>query len=164
MSELVAQSEIVEQAVSYAESAKTRLIHALESVPDDKLTWSPSPTAKTPLAIAAHAGMSNSNFASLLRGDPMPDLPFEKLMAMMAEAENAIKTREEAVQIIEVKSAEAIAALNGLTQARIGEEVQTPFGSMSVKFIMTIIGRHMDSHAAQIDYLQTIWGDQQMHF
>ena len=44
MSELVAQIDIVEQAVSFAESGKSRLLHSLEHVPDDKLTWTPSPT------------------------------------------------------------------------------------------------------------------------
>jgi len=164
MSELVTQLEIVAQAVSFAESGKTRLLHALESVPDDKLQWTPSATAKSPLRVAAHAALSNSAFASMLRGDPMPDVPFETLMAKMVEAESAVGTRAEAVKLIEEQSAGAIVALNGLTQARIAEDVQTPFGAMPITFIMLLVGRHMDDHAAQIDYMQTIWGDNEMHF
>lgn len=164
MSELVAQKEIITQAVSFAESAKTRLIHALEAVPDDKLTWTPAPTAKSALKIAAHAAISNNSFAMMLRGDPLPDIPFEQIFAKIEEMENAVTTREEAIKLIEENTATAIAALNGLTTERLGQEVQTPFGSMPITFIMMLVGRHPDSHAAQIDYLQTIWGDNQMHF
>ena len=164
MSNTATLSEAVEFAVSFADSARTRLLHTLEHIPDDKLDWSPAPGAKSAIRIAAHAALSSGNFVSLLRGDPMPDMPFEEMLAGMVAAEVAVKTRAQVIELINTNCDSAIAALKAITPARMAEEVQTPFRPMPVPFIMTLVGRHMDSHAAQIDYIQTLWGDSEMHF
>ena len=35
---------------------------------------------------------------------------------------------------------------------------------MPMTFLMNLPGIHANAHAAQIDYLQTCWGDQEVHF
>jgi uncharacterized damage-inducible protein DinB len=156
--------DAVTAAIEFAESAKKRLLNTLEHVPDDKLNWKPSDTANSAIRIAAHAGLSNHHFATMIRGESFPDIPKEKLFEQIEAQEAAVTTRAQVVAIIEEKATEAIAALKALTPEQIASEVPTIFGPMSMGFIMTLVGRHMDDHAAQIDYLQTIWGDGDMHF
>ncbi|MGI8924225.1 MAG: hypothetical protein ACR2HJ_09365 [Fimbriimonadales bacterium] len=41
-------------------------------VPDDKLNWTPSPTAKTAIRIAAHTAIYAGNFAKMIRDRKLP--------------------------------------------------------------------------------------------
>ena len=50
-----------------ADKACRRLLNTFAAVPDDKLTWSPSPTSRNALQIVAHTGFSNnSNIKNML--------------------------------------------------------------------------------------------------
>jgi uncharacterized damage-inducible protein DinB len=151
--------ETIDQFKAQAESAKRRLLSTFSHVPDDKLTWQPAPTAKSALQIVAHAALSYRHFVVMLNGDPLPDGDRDALMAMEEAAEQAINTRELALQAVEEGFAATIAALDRLTPERMSATVETPFASMPVSFIATLPARHVDNHAAQIDYLQTMWGD-----
>jgi len=43
--------------------------------------------------------------------------------------------------------------------------LESGFGwSVPMTWLMNLPGRHAMSHGAQIDYLQTCWGDQEVHF
>ena len=55
------------------------------------------------------------------------------------------------------------AALDALTPERIDSIVETPVVTRPMPFFMNLPGIHMGNHAAQIDYLQTIWGDMDFH-
>ncbi|NLC58550.1 MAG: DinB family protein [Armatimonadetes bacterium] len=139
--------------------AKERLLKTFSFVPEEKLTWSPSPTAKSALQILAHTGTSNQSLAALLRGEPGGAEEHERLHA----AEAAITTRAQAVQLIEESTEEVLAALDTLTPERIASMVETPWLTAPMPFFMGLPALHMQGHAAQIDYLQTIWGDEQFH-
>ena len=47
-------------------------LHTLRYVPADKLTWSPTPTAKSALQIAAHCAGYSGGFASIIRAGKFP--------------------------------------------------------------------------------------------
>ena len=44
-----------------------------------------------------------------------------------------------------------------------GYMIDTPQGKTPFSFFLTIPAIHLYGHAAQIDYLQTCWGDQEVH-
>ena len=46
-----------------------------------------------------------------------------------------------------------------MTAERFATSPNSPFGPMPMAFWVNLPGMHMGSHASQIDYLQTIWGD-----
>ena len=141
-----------------------RFLKTLSFVPDDKLTWSPSPTAKTTLRIAAHTAIMAGNFAQLIRNGKFPPVDKAQLFAALKTAEEAITTREAAIELLRKNTDEVLAALDAATPELIVSTVETPFGfSAPMAFFMNIPGSHADSHAAQIDYLQTCWGDLDMH-
>jgi len=156
-------SELVQQAKAFANDGKGALLKTFSCVPDDKLNWQPAGTAKSALRIAAHAATPNSFFASLLRGEGMPDVPVEEVFAQQEAAEAALTSREQVVELIERSSAEVEAALEALTPELIASTVETPFLTAPMTFFMTLPGLHMYTHASQIDYLQTIWGDMEFH-
>jgi hypothetical protein len=100
----------------------------------------------------------------MLSGQGFPAGTMEEVFAKIDEAEKAIGSREAAVQLLEDSTSAVIAALDALAPEAIGSTVQLPFGAFPMKFIMVLPGSHMEAHAAQIDYLQTVWGDLDSHF
>lgn len=156
-------SELIEQCKQSALRGKSQFLNTFAFVPDDKLTWSPSPTAKSALRVAAHVGITNQAFAGILRGEKMPGTSFEELIERMNAAEQGVTSREQAVQMIEESTAAVLAALDSMTPEAVGSMVETPVVNAPMTFFMSLPGMHAGNHAAQVDYLQTIWGDLAMH-
>ena len=115
METLAPASELVENAKAHTQRNAKQLLHTLSFVPDDKLTWSPAPGAKSALGIAAHCALVNPAFAMGIRNEMPAELPApEQMMAMMAEREQAVKSRDEAIRLIESSVQDV---LNSLTPA-----------------------------------------------
>jgi len=157
-------SEMIAQSKQSVETGKARLLKVFEFVPDDKLAWSPSPDARTPLQIVAHCGASNGAFATILRGEKlqMPTDPAEA-SALIRKGGSDVKSREVAIQMVESSTAEVIAALDKVSEDLAASSPDSPFGPIPFTFWMGVPGDHMGGHAHQIAYIQTIWGDFQDH-
>ena len=142
-----------------------RLLKTLSFVPDDKLTWSPSPTAKSALRVAAHTACTAENFALIIRDGKFPVDSMQELFATLNAGEVAVTSREQAIQLMRTNTDAVLAALDAATPEIISSTVETPFGfSAPMAFFMSLPGIHAENHAAQIDYLQTCWGDVDVHF
>jgi hypothetical protein len=153
-----------EQAKFVAGQAYERLMKTFAAVPDDKLTWSPAPTSKSALQIAAHCGFSNQFLAGVIQGET------SHIPGSMKEMEEGIKqklatitSRAKALDLLSDSIAKVNAALDNVTTEALQTQVTLPFGQMPMAFLIFAPGTHMQTHAAQIDYIQTIWGDTAMH-
>jgi hypothetical protein len=157
-------TEMITQTKQSTEAAKAQLLATFAFIPDDKLTWSPSETARTALWIVGHCGVSNSAFATVLRGEPLqvPSDP-EEAVALIRAGGKEITTREAAIALVEESTAEVLRALDNVSSEQIESAPLTPFGPIPFSIWMTLPGEHMGGHARQIDYLQTIWGDVRDH-
>ncbi len=135
-------------------------------VPDDKLNWTPSPTAKSAIRIAAHTAIYAGVFAKMIRERKLPfgdEIP--EFVARIDAAEEALTSRAEMESLFRKNTDEALAALDTLTPEAIGMTLDTSLGwTVPMTRLMMLPGTHAFSHAAQIDYLQTCWGDQEVHF
>lgn len=157
-------ADLIAQSKQNAEMAKNQLLRTFEFVPDDKLTWTPSETSKTALRIVAHCGVTNTIFATILRGEDLPvSTDAAEAVARVGEMEKAITDRATAVKLIEDSTAAVVNALDKVTEERMGTSPMSPFGALPMAFWMALPAMHMGGHACQIDYLQTIWGDQVFH-
>jgi len=112
--------------------ARDVMAHALATTPDDRINWSPSPTARTPVQQVAHAAAAVAHLTATLDGRrfavPTPaeaDLEFRAW-------ERQFTTRDEVLSLL-ARNGDAFPAL------------------------------HTRVHAAQIDYIQTIYGDHDWH-
>lgn len=157
-------SDLIERSKRDAETARAQLLKTFEFVPEDKLTWSPSPTARTALQIVAHCGAANGAFAAVLRGEepPLSKDPGEAA-AQIRDGGKDVATRAAAIRSVNDSTAAVIAALDRVTPDRIGTTPDSPFGPIPFTVWMNLPSMHMGSHAHQIDYLQTIWGDLENH-
>lgn len=143
-----------------------QLLKTFSFVPDNKLTWTPTPTAKSAIRIAAHTALYAGIFARMIKDRKLPasDNLTEWLAQRNAE-EVAITSRTEIESIFRKGTDEVIAALDSLTPEAIGTSLDSGLGwSMPMTFLMKLPGIHATGHTGQIDYLQTCWGDQEVHF
>lgn len=62
-------NNVIEAAKAEITRANHRIIKCLEKTPDDKLNWSPSPTARTPIQLVAHAAFGVNGLMGIVKGD-----------------------------------------------------------------------------------------------
>jgi DinB superfamily len=138
-----------------------RLKTTFSFVPDDKLDFKPGETCKSALQIIAHCAVSNHNFISIIKREMEGD-PKERF-AESKRKEEAITSKDAALVALDESVAAVAAALDTINDENIGKDIPTPFFTAPMMFWMYLPARHMDNHASQIDYIQTIWGDMDWH-
>jgi hypothetical protein len=143
--------------------AKARLLIALDTTPDEKLTWSPSESARTPVQLVAHAAFAVPLVQSVICGAPWPYASLTEADAAFRAADKAFQNREQVKVYLEETSDNFIAWMDSLSPEQVGSTVQTIFGSFPMGAAISLAAEHMRGHIAQIEYIQTIWGDYDWH-
>lgn len=155
--------DIITLCKEQAVGAMNGFLHVLSFVPEDKLTWSPSPTAKNALQIAAHCAGHSGAFAGIISAGKFPD-DVEEFLGPIRAATQSIATLEQAEGVLRKGIADTIAALDRVTPEQVDSLIDAPgLGTIPFTFCMTIPARHLNDHTSQIDYLQTCWDDQVVH-
>ncbi len=154
---------VIEFAKGGLTDSKSRFLKALSFVPDDKLNWRPSETAKSALRIAAHVGYSNRLFKVAVLGGPFPTNDVAAIFGQLSQDELSITSRQQAIDLIEDSTSELAGAMDRVDPENIHETPDSPFGPLPVAFWLSLPMVHFFDHAGQLDYLQTIWGDLDPH-
>jgi hypothetical protein len=154
---------------AYKESAikgMEEFLKDLSFVPDDKLTWTLTPTAKSALRIAAHTALYAGRFARMINARRLPGSEnIAERRALQNAEEAALTSRAEVEAIFRRGTDEVIAALDSLTAEEVGATLDSGFGwSIPMTRLLEMPGLHAWGHGAQLDYLQTCWDDQEVHF
>lgn len=155
----------IESAKNEFLQAKGGLLHALSTTPDERLNWAPFPTARSPLHQAAHAAHSISHIHGFLDGRTF-DVPTPaEADRGFREWEQAFTRRDEVVSLLESNADAFVAWLDGLDPERLSTMVTTPFGmgSVPMEIAITFPTLHTRWHHAQLDYIQTAYGDRDWH-
>lgn len=150
-------SDVAAQATSHIQRFSARMIRLLSVVPDDKILWAPSPTAKSSVRIVAHCAITNMAFTKLITGN-MPEsmpTPDEFFKGLDDDAEK-ITTRESAIALLKETTTELCKAIGTVN---IDSTPNSPFGPIPIRFWINEGGNHMAVHTGQLEYLQTTWGD-----
>lgn len=157
--------DTINQAKGEFLRAKEQMAQALATTPDDRINWTPSPTARTPIQQVAHAAFVVKGLHGVLDGKPLPAGSTDEADRGLREWEQPFSTREQVLDLLEQNSANYVAWLDALTPERLASSFEMPFGfgpaPMSVG--LTLIPGHTLWHAAQINYIQTIYGDRDWH-
>jgi hypothetical protein len=155
--------DTVSQAKAEFNRAKERMARALATTPDDRINWSPAPGARTPVQQVAHGAMAVTGIHGMLIGKPFPYADTAEMDRDLRAREKEITTREQALGLLERNCADYLAWLDTLTPEQVAAIVQLPFGPFPMAAAMTFPADHLRNHAAQIDYIQTIYGDYVWH-
>lgn len=134
-----------------------RFLATFLAVPEDKLTWRAAPTAKNALEIGAHVAGSHRFFLAVHRGEDVPP-GFEGAMQLINEKSAEYTTREQIVECIKTSRK----AMDEVYESGINFEAYS--ASEDYRFIVRLPSFHCETHSGQIDFLQTCWGDMEMHY
>src|SRR5579862_8542521 len=155
--------DFIEMCKERVTEAMDRFLHDLSFVPADKLTWRPTPTAKSALEIAAHCAGYSGAFASIIRAGRFPST-VEEFRDPIQSAIESIMTLEQAQTMLRKGIADTIEALDTVKPEQIGAMIEAPaLGRTPFKFFLNLPAMHLENHDGQIDYLQTCWGDLEVH-
>lgn len=134
-------------------------------VPDDRLSWTPTPTSKSAIRIAAHTALYAGRFARMIRERKLPVVgDLAEWLAQRNAEEEAVTCRQEVERIFRAGTKEVLDALDCLTADDLTSSLDSGQGwSMSMTFLMNLPGWHATLHTGQIDYLQTCWGDEEIY-
>lgn len=157
--------DLIETSKQRAVSCMEFFLRNFAHVPDDRLHWTPTPTAKSAIRIAAHTALYAGRFAEMIRNRalPVPENLVEWLAQRDAE-EIAITTREAMEKAFREGTAEVLQALDTLTPEDVEATLDSGQGwSTPMTQLMGLPAFHATLHAGQIDYLQTCWDDQQVY-
>lgn len=138
-----------------------RIKRILEKTPDDRLLWSPAPTARTSLAQVVHAATSIKHLHSMMMGTRYPARTREEADAEFLALEKGITSREDAISMLDKNSAALLTWFDGLSEDQLSNLVPLPFdlGEAPLQFMIIMPAWHTNDHAAQMDYIQTCYGD-----
>lgn len=138
-----------------------RVRRILERTPDDRLLWSPAPTARTLLAQVVHISNSIHHIHTAMMGSRYATPTMEEADAEFLALELTIIAREDALTLLEENSGAFMAWLDGLSAERLSDMVPLPFdlGEAPLEFMLMMPTWHTNNHAAQMDYIQTCYGD-----
>jgi len=147
------------------EQTKGIVVNALETTPDERINWSPSSTARTPIQLVAHVAWAVKSMLGNLTGDTYPVPTTQEANQQQREWEKQFSTRDEVLKLLDQNSSEYLAWLEDLTQEQLDSQVEMPFGmgAVPMEFAISFMPLHVHVHAAQLDYVQTIYGDQDWH-
>jgi hypothetical protein len=153
----------VETAIGEAEQMNERLLRTFARVPDDRLTWAPSATARSAVELMAHCGFSLGFICELLGGTPYPAPTTAQADAEHLERERAVRTREEALSLWNSNHAKYVALIGAMAEEDMGRMVTLPFGlgAAPMSYMVGVGPLHTREHVAQLEYLQTIYGDRE---
>lgn len=157
--------DLIENAKKRAVGGMEYFLRNFSHVPDDKLDWTPTPTAKSALRIAAHTALYAGRFAKMIRErqTPQPE-NLESWLAQRNAEEVAITNREEVERVFRAGTDEVLAALDTLRPEDLELSLDSGQGwSMPMTQMVNLPGWHATLHAGQIDYLQTCWDDQEVY-
>jgi hypothetical protein len=143
--------------IEQIKDAQHHLLVALKYTPDEKLDWVPMGKAKTPREIAAECAMMEKGAVSLIEGGTI-DAPAQGL-----EPEGHA-TREGLLKLLDESLQELASTAEGLTAEQLGEERQVPWGADTVAGLLEKVQFHTIWHVGQLNYIQTLWGDTDMHW
>ena len=159
------QRAYVELCKKEAKDGMDMFLRNFSHVPAERLNWTPTPTAKSALRVAAHTTLCYARFAEMIQNRATPQVAdLDAWLAQRISEETAVTTVEEVKRAFHTGLEQTCAALDSLTAEEVDMELDSGQGwTMSMRFLMKLPAWHATLHLGQIDYLQTCWDDQQIY-
>jgi hypothetical protein len=137
-----------------------RIVNDLRAIPDDKIAVSPGGKARPPADFIYEVAFVNRRFAARLKGTEPPEAPvdgwiiapegFQNKVALIAEMEASVK--------------DLLSGFDSHGPDGLADAVHTVQGPWTVLDTAIFVTRHMNYHDAQLNYVQALYGDLEVHW
>ena len=158
--------------MSYQDNIITATENAIESIfrsaramPAEKIDWSPLAEGRTVLDLLQECAATPLWFVQMITLRKFPDMTPED-MAKGREARKQWATIDECEKVCKVNSAKLYDAMRAVSEADFMIIVHVPFGGgmdMPLMGVMTAHHWNLTYHLGQVNYIQTLYGDKEMH-
>ena len=137
------------------------MVNDLKAIPEDKQSECPGGCARTPLSLVVECAYLNGMIADYLQTGEMNRMPPDQREAHFA----SFDTQEKALAYLEQETQRYIAVVETLDESTLGEVSDQPLGRPMSRFaVAELPSIHMMYHDGQLNYIQTLYGDSEMHW
>ncbi len=150
--------------IGLIESGRDAVLRTALAVPDDKLNWKPLDNGRTVLDLLGDAAQTPQMVAELLQNPTGFVFSREKFQQMAQEV--AGLSRDEIVGKLKSSTETAIALIRSRSEAELATEITLPMSGGMTRSLgewAMMINRTFVSRMAQINYIQTLYGDFESH-
>ncbi len=157
--ETITAYDFKKKATEAITGAKTRYLDDLNAMSEEQLTKCPGGCARTPADFTYEIIVINKRIAKRLRGEDPGPFQFDGWMkapdgynkqAIVKEFESTTKDIED--------------ALNNIPDDQMLRTIQLPKDTTTPYDLVTFCASHIGYHDAQLNYLQTLHDDKEMHW
>jgi uncharacterized damage-inducible protein DinB len=152
--------DIQKVAVNGIRNACTLFGKDLAALPEDAYDKSFGPSTRTVADIVYEVNLVNDHVGMVIRGEE----PFEWPDEGWIKAPEDFRTKEVVVQAFEKSSAKIIATIESFSPEQLIEPIQTDQGETTRFQRCQFVMLHLWYHSGQINYVQTILGDDVWHW
>ncbi|HZT41350.1 MAG TPA: DinB family protein [Chthonomonadaceae bacterium] len=136
------------------------LANDLKALATEKHTACPGGEARTPVNIVAECAAVNGFIAEYLTTGKAERPPREQREAFLS----TFDTAEKALAYLEEQTQRLVDALGNLDVNTLGDMVEGPMGLVPKLALAQLPAMHMMYHDGQLNYIQTLYGDKEMHW
>ena len=140
----------IDVIASQLDWANKNICNNLDFIPEDKFTWKPAPTAKSPLEIVEHMTETLNMMTSGVTGEPKKELP-------------TVTTRAGAKQLISEMINDHVSKIRGLSDAQMQETAHLEIGDFPMSMAVGMPVIECINHHGQFTYIETLMGDNESH-
>ncbi|MDQ2985182.1 MAG: DinB family protein [Armatimonadota bacterium] len=142
--------------------AGKKYLDDLEAMPEEVLAKSPGGVARTPLDYSYEIGLINRRIAARLRGEDPGAWPGPTEGWMVVSAEFANKAAM--VDLVRSSFEEIDKAWDAFDEDELATVIPLPNGETSAIDLASLASRHAMYHDGQLNYAQSISGDDVVHW
>lgn len=150
--------------ISMIENGRDGLLRTAQAVPDDKLNWKPLDNGRTVLDLLGDAAQTPLFVIGLI--EQKANFQINREMFQQAAQARAGWTREDTIEHLNRNTEQMIAAIRALPDEELSEPIHLPMGggmTMPLAGWIMMAYRTFTSRFAQINYIQTLYGDFESH-
>jgi hypothetical protein len=135
------------------------LVQLLRVMPPEWLHWKPLDCGRTVIEQAIECILVNRKWALTLRQGVYTRVPVETVEQVKTTCQDSSQVS----QLLQEAAEELAAAILALPVTQLDEQIHAPFGTYSVADCCLLGYWNMVYHEGQINYIQTLYGDQATH-
>ena len=154
-----------DQIVRATQRALEDVVRAANALPQDKVEWIPMGEARSALSQMQELAVSGAWFIPLIR-----DLKVPEFDAHAVEESRRLRlsndTLEKCIAVARENTSSLCAIIESVPDGNLEQEMTLPFGGGMTVTIADILAMHwwnMTYHLGQINMIQLMLGDRQMH-
>ncbi len=146
-------------------SAANAFFKAAKAIPADKFEWSPLDNGRSALDLCRECAKCPDWALSIISGEPMPEWNEESQAAMKAEQADWT-TAERCEQECNSRLEKLFAYYQEMPDERLSEKKWLPYDGgrdFAMPEMMEYPHWNFNYHEGQLNYIQTLYGDKDMH-